>query len=66
MQSLAKQSGLRVGKLVNVSEGYNNYPVPMYTPGMGGATKDSVGIAPEIQTGQQEINLTVTLTYQVK
>ncbi|MSU54613.1 MAG: DUF541 domain-containing protein [Candidatus Staskawiczbacteria bacterium] len=64
MQNLAKQSGLRVGKLINVYEGYNNYPVPMYAMGM--TQKDSVSVAPEIQAGQQEINLTVTLTYQVK
>ena len=64
-RSLAKQSGLRVGKLVNVQEGYNNYPQPMYAEAMA---KDSGGgsVAPQIQTGQQEIAITVTLTYQVR
>lgn len=66
MKSLAKESGLRIGKLVSVSEGYG-YPQP-YGMGFGGATKDAVtnSVAPEIQTGQQEVNLTVYLTYQVK
>ncbi len=65
MKEIAKSSGIKLGKLVGVSEGYNNYPTPMYAQGMGGAVmKDSV--APQIQTGQQEVNVTVTLTYQVR
>ncbi|MSU54816.1 MAG: DUF541 domain-containing protein, partial [Candidatus Staskawiczbacteria bacterium] len=65
IKSLAKQSGLRVGKLVNVSEGYNNYPTPMYASAMA---KDAgvESTAPQIQTGQMEISSSITLTYQVK
>lgn len=65
LDSLAKQSGLRVGKLVNVYEGYNNYPIPMYAEAMA---KDSAGdsVPPQIQTGQMEVSSSVTLTYQVK
>ena len=62
--SMSKQSGLRIGKLVNISEGRDNYPQPMYAETMA---KDSAGsVAPQIQTGQQEVNVTVTLTYQVR
>ncbi len=66
LEAMAKDSGLRVGKLVNISEGYNNYPQPMY--GVGLVMKDSVSpsVAPEIQVGQQEITSSVTLTYQIK
>ncbi|OGZ73829.1 MAG: hypothetical protein A2908_01310 [Candidatus Staskawiczbacteria bacterium RIFCSPLOWO2_01_FULL_38_12b] len=65
MDSLVKQSGLHVGKLVNVYEGYSNYPQPLY--GMGGASLEkSADVAPQIQTGQMEVSTTVTLTYQVK
>ena len=65
IKSIAKQSGLNIGKLVNISEGYNNYPQPMYASAMA---KDSAGgsVAPQIQTGQQEVSSTVTLTYQIK
>lgn len=65
LQDIAKESGLSVGKLVNVSEGYNNYPQPMYA---GAMAKDSLGTttSPQIQTGQQEVDSTVTLTYQVR
>ncbi len=59
-----KAAGLGGAKIVNISEGYNNYPQPMY------ATMDkaagSSSTAPNIQTGQQEVDITVTLTYQVK
>jgi len=65
LKNIAKQSGLKVGKLVNISEGYNNYPRPMYAEA-GGIIKDSGSVAPTIETGQQEVNSTVTLTYQVK
>jgi len=61
---IAKQSGLRVGKLVNVSEGYNNYPQPMYASMAKDAGVEST--APQIQTGQMEISSSITLTYQVK
>ncbi len=65
MESMAKDSGLSVGKLVNITEGYNNYPQPMY--GVGNmALEKSDAAAPDIQAGQMEITTTVTLTYQVK
>jgi hypothetical protein len=66
-QNLAKESGVKLGKIINVYE--NNYYSPMYSSvkGMGGASMDSaVAPSPTIQPGQQEINLTVNLTYQVK
>jgi len=65
-QNLAKESGMNLGKLVNVYEGYSPSPV-MYNSkalGMGGAA-DSASI-PTIQPGQQEIDVTINLTYQVK
>lgn len=62
-QALANEAGLKLGKLVNVSEGYNNYPQPLY--GMGVA-KEMSSVAPDIQTGQVEINVTVNLTYKLK
>ncbi|MCX6720887.1 MAG: SIMPL domain-containing protein [Candidatus Staskawiczbacteria bacterium] len=65
-QNLAKESGLRLGKLINVYEGYNSYPV-MYNSAkaMGGGIAESAPV-PTIQPGQQEINVTINLTYQVR
>jgi len=63
--NLAKESGIKLGKLVNVYENYNSYPM-MYekSAGMGGATDSAP--APTIEPGQQEINVTINLTYRVK
>lgn len=66
IKDIAKSSGIRLGKLVNVSEGYNNYPTPMYAQGMGGGEMMKDSVAPQIQVGQQEVNVTITLTYQVR
>jgi uncharacterized protein YggE len=65
LKDITRQSGLGVGKLVNISEGYNNYPAPMYASGSA-LSKDSANVAPNIQTGQQEVSSSVTLTYQVR
>ncbi|MBX4201254.1 SIMPL domain-containing protein [Candidatus Parcubacteria bacterium] len=65
LKDITHQSGLRAGKLVNISEGYNNYPMPSYAPGAE-FSKDAANVAPTIASGQQEVNSTVTLTYQVK
>lgn len=64
--ALFQESGLQVDKLVNISEGYAPTPVPMYGYGMGGAEFDSKNAAPNIQSGQMEINTSITLTYRVK
>jgi len=65
-KNLAKESGISLGKLINVSE--NNYYTPMYSSSikeMGMGAADSAPV-PTIQPGQQEINITINLTYQVR
>jgi uncharacterized protein YggE len=63
-QNLAKESGIDLGKIINVYENSSPYPI-MYSAmekgGMGGGYS-----VPDIQPGQQEINVTINLTYQVK
>lgn len=65
-QDIAKASGIKLGKLINIQDSY----APRYydsikgesTPsGLGGAVP-----APQIQSGQQEIDSTVILIYRVK
>jgi len=65
-QNLAKESGVNLGKLINVYEGYTPSPV-MYNSvkAMGGAASEAASV-PTIQPGQQEIDVTINLTYQVK
>lgn len=66
-QNLAKESGISLGKLINVYEGYSPVPVVYNTAknAMGMGAADSVP-APTIQPGQQEVSVSINLTYQVK
>lgn len=66
-QGLAKAAGISLGKIINVSESQGGNEIrPMY------ATKDAVGLggsAPtpaNIQPGETEISLTVSLSYEIK
>ena len=65
-QTLVAGTGLKIDKIINISEGYASTPTPMYDRAIGGATAEIKNFAPEVQTGQMEINSTVTLTYLLK
>ena len=65
--SLAKQIGIKLGKIVNFSEGGDNLPNVVY--GMRTLANESLKLdssVPEIEAGSQEIQLTVNLTYEIK
>jgi uncharacterized protein YggE len=65
VKNLAKESGIKLGKLINVYE--NNYspsPIMYSAMGKGGAAPEAA--VPTVQPGQQEIDVTISLTYQVK
>lgn len=67
-KGMAEASGLKLVKIIDISESYrNNYPQPMYRMG-GDIMLESAVLAPAptIQVGQQEVNVTVNLTYRVK
>jgi len=65
-KNLAKESGMSLGKLINVYENSNSYPIMYSSAKLGmGEAMDSAP-APTIQPGQQEINVTINLTYRVK
>jgi uncharacterized protein YggE len=66
-EETAKLTGIKLGKLVNVYENEQPYPTPMYDSsymarGIGGGGS----AAPEIQTGENEIVVQMTLVYEVK
>lgn len=68
-QALAKAAGLSLGKVVSISETGNNYPGPIpyaldSAMGMGGAVAKS--IAPNIQTGSQDITESMSVVFEVK
>ena len=65
-KNLAKESGIGLGKIINIYEGYNYSPVMSNSlKSMGVAAPEAASI-PTIQPGQQEIDITVNLTYQVR
>lgn len=66
---IAESSGLKIKKLVNIYEYYNQYSTDSTIVGMGGGetmAKSLPSIAPDIQAGEQEVKATVTLVYRVK
>lgn len=68
-EMIANQAGMKLGKVKSVSENSEPIITPMYSNekmgiGMGGAS-DAVA-SPAIQSGQNEIRVDVTLTYEVK
>ena len=62
-KKLASELDVKLGKIVNFSEsGFN--PMPMYAfkeMGIGGG-----GAAPQIQTGENKISVTVNITYEIR
>lgn len=67
-KTIAKQSGLKLGELINVTE--NTGPVPYYA-NVYSMKSDSAGaavpeVAPSIQSGSLDITDDVILTYKVK
>ena len=65
-ESLAKASGITLGKIINVSENQVRTPTPILMTekavGLGGAAPS----VPNIQPGTTEIDLTVSLSYEVR
>lgn len=65
-KNLAKESGIKLGKIINVYENYNSYPVSYdLLKGYGGAATESAPV-PTIESGQQEVTITINLTYQIR
>ncbi|OGD25560.1 hypothetical protein A2819_01355 [Candidatus Azambacteria bacterium RIFCSPHIGHO2_01_FULL_40_24] len=58
----SKIAGLRLGRLVNFSEGFSGEP-PVFFEAMA---KGGAAPAPQIEPGTQEIKVNVTLTYLLK
>lgn len=66
---LAKVSGLKLGRVVSVSESGGPVPVPYYADmamGRGGGGGGLGLVAPNIEPGSQEITATITVVFEVK
>lgn len=64
-KTIAQAAGFTIGRLLNIQAGT---PYPVY--GMGGAmplsAKATAAQAPDIQAGSEEIDMTVTLQYEIQ
>jgi uncharacterized protein YggE len=63
--TLASQLGVRLGKIVNFSESSGYYPYA-YAAKSGGMTMDSAAPAPNLPTGENTYNSTVSITYEIR
>lgn len=65
--ALEKQLDIKLGRIINFSEGYRGYPVPMYE--YEAMSKEAAGVGgggPEVPAGENEITVNITITYQIK
>lgn len=66
-ESLARASGVTLGKIINVSESQNSYvPRPMYATGKEISLDSAAPITPDVQPGTTDLNVTVSLSYEVR
>ena len=66
VKELADASGLKVGKIVSVSESSGGYYPYAYESSMMNAAPSAKSVAPDIQTGSQEISETMTVEFELK
>lgn len=64
-RDLENQIGLRLGRIVNFQENIGGYPIAMYSRAFEGGG-GGYGGGPELPPGQNEITVSVTMTYQIK
>jgi hypothetical protein len=66
-EGLARSAGISLGKIINVSENQNNNSVRQLSlPVSGGGDLQKSIAQPNIQAGQTEIDVTVSLSYEVR
>jgi len=63
---LAKQLGVKLGKIVNFSESSGGYPYPMMAYGLGGGASESKAVTPNVPAGENTYNASVSITYEIR
>lgn len=63
---LEDQLGIDLGKIVNFSENTGGYPIPIYMKAEIDGRDGIGGGGPSVPTGENEIVVNVSLTYQIK
>jgi len=62
--SLKSQLGIGLGRIISFSEGISGYPEPMYERALSGGVGGGGG--PSVPSGENEITVDITITYQIK
>ncbi|MBI2052916.1 MAG: SIMPL domain-containing protein [Candidatus Ryanbacteria bacterium] len=65
-QKLASQLGVRLGDLVSFGESGGGIPPPIFYKEMAGGRGGDTIPVPEIPTGENEITVSVSLTYEIR
>ncbi len=63
---LKNQLGISLGRIINFSENTGGYPMPVMYDAMTKGVGMGGGVAPSIPSGENEITVDVTITYQIK
>lgn len=64
-QNMADGSGVALGKALSVSESYSYYPQPLYRNDMAVAEAGAAVPKTTLSTGQVEVSVTVSASYQI-
>lgn len=65
-EGLAKAAGISLGKIINVSESTPSNIRPINLPVSGGGVAEKSVTQPEVQPGTTEIDVTISLSYEVR
>jgi uncharacterized protein YggE len=63
---LAKAAGITLGKIINVSEVSPSNDRALMLPASGGGTEEKPATPPSVQPGTTEINVVISLSYEVR
>jgi uncharacterized protein YggE len=64
--ALAKQLGVRLGKVVSFNENSGGYPYPVYSAMSKGGMDSAAAPAPSLPVGQTDTTTTVQVTYEIR
>lgn len=63
---LANLAGMKLGRIVNIQEGSNAFPVPMYAKADAAMSAGRESTPAQVQSGTSDVNVTVTLSYETR
>ncbi|MFA5029422.1 MAG: SIMPL domain-containing protein [Patescibacteria group bacterium] len=63
---LADQVGIKLGRIVNFYEGGNEMPNAVYSRDMAIGLGETKSVAPVIEPGSQDVQLTVSISYEIR